>query len=43
MYTAIGGNIIFILWIIYNGAKEGFSGTLPGKGSFIGLMFFSVG
>jgi len=35
---AIAGNIIFILWILYNGINEGFVGTLPEKVSYIGLM-----
>jgi len=25
---AIGGNILFMLWVSYNGLKEGFQGTL---------------
>lgn len=37
-YAAIAGNIIFILWISYNGIKEGFRGTLPEKFSYVGLM-----
>ena len=32
------GNIIFILWILYNGINEGFQGTLPEKVSYISLM-----
>ena len=35
---AVAGNIIFILWILYNGINEGFVGTLPEKISYIGLM-----
>ena len=27
-YLAIAGNMLFILWVTYNGMDEGFSGTL---------------
>lgn len=37
-YATITGNIIFILWILYNGISEGFVGTLLEKLSYIGLM-----
>lgn len=36
-YAAIAGNIIFILWILYNGIDEKFSGTLVEKFSFLTL------
>ncbi len=36
--AAIAGNVLFILWVTYNGVKEGFSGTMPQKASYIGLM-----
>jgi len=36
-WLAIAGNILFILWILYNGINEGFQGTIPEKVSFIGL------
>ena len=26
-YLAIAGNVLFILWVSYNGIDEGFSGT----------------
>jgi hypothetical protein len=35
---ALAGNIVFILWITYNGIKEGFEGSLVEKASYIGLM-----
>jgi hypothetical protein len=35
---AISSNIIFILWILYNGVNEGFQGTLLEQISYIGLM-----
>lgn len=35
---AIAGNILFLLWILYNGISEGFPGTLIEKISFITLM-----
>lgn len=37
-YATITGNIIFILWILYNGISEGFAGTLLEKLSYIGLI-----
>lgn len=36
-YAAIAGNIIFLLWGLYNGINEGFKGTLPEKVSYAGL------
>lgn len=35
---AVIGNILFMLWITYNGINEGFAGTLPEKVSYVGLM-----
>jgi hypothetical protein len=37
-YSAIAGNILFILWIVRNGLSEGFRGTPPEVASFIGLV-----
>ena len=37
-YIAIFGNIMFILWITYNGIDEGFKGTVYQKLSYIGLV-----
>ena len=37
-YGAIGGNVLFILWVSYNAIDEGFRGTLPEKFSYVGLM-----
>lgn len=37
-FTAISGNILFILWVTFNGVKEGFSGTIYEQLSYIGLM-----
>ncbi|MDP9076284.1 MAG: hypothetical protein M3O71_02575 [Bacteroidota bacterium] len=37
-FASIGGNVLFILWVTYNGIKEGFRGTLPEKASYLGLM-----
>ncbi|ASU35806.1 hypothetical protein MuYL_3921 [Mucilaginibacter xinganensis] len=37
-FAAISGNILFILWVTYNGINEGFRGTLPEKISYLGLM-----
>jgi hypothetical protein len=35
--AAVAGNILFILWILYNGINEGFRGTLIQKVAFITL------
>jgi hypothetical protein len=37
-YAALTGNILFCLWITFNGLKAGFSGTIYEKLSYIGLM-----
>lgn len=36
--AAIVGNILFVLWILYNGINEGFQGTTIEKVSYISLM-----
>ena len=35
---AIAGNILFVLWILYNGINESFQGTTIEKISYITLM-----
>lgn len=35
--AAVAGNILFVLWILYNGINEGFQGTLIEKVSYITL------
>jgi len=37
-YLAIAGNIMFFLWILYNGVNENFQGTPLEIISYIGLM-----
>lgn len=37
-WCAIAGNIVFILWIIFNGIDEGFKATLPEKISYLTLI-----
>ena len=37
-FLAIAGNILFVLWILYNGIKEHFQGTVIEKISYITLM-----
>lgn len=37
-WAVITGNILFMLWITFNGFKERFQGTLPEKLSYVGLM-----
>jgi hypothetical protein len=42
-YLAIFGNILFILWISYNGINEGFKGITPVQAvSYIGLIMLLV-
>ncbi len=36
--AAIVGNILFVLWILYNGINEDFQGTTIEKVSYISLM-----
>ena len=36
--AAVSGNILFVLWVTFNGLKEGFSGTIYQKLSYIGLV-----
>ena len=36
-YAAIAGNVLFVLWLTYNGIDEGFKGTLYQIMSYIGL------
>jgi hypothetical protein len=36
--AAIAGNILFVLWILYNGINESFQGTAIEKISYISLM-----
>jgi hypothetical protein len=37
-FAAIFGNVLFILWITYNGIDEGFKGTPIQVVSYIGLV-----
>ncbi len=37
-YAAILGNVLYILWITYNGMDEGFSGTMVQKVSYVGII-----
>ncbi len=41
-YLAVAGNLLFILWITYNGINEGFKGTLIQIFSYIGLSLLLV-
>lgn len=34
-YATISGNILIILWVLFNAMDEGFKGTLPEKISFV--------
>ena len=38
IWAALAGNILFMLWISYNGIREHFNGTVYEKLSYIGLM-----
>lgn len=35
---ALAGNVLFILWILFNGMDSGWQGTLPQKVSFVSLI-----
>lgn len=37
-WAAIAGNILFVLWILYNGINENFQGATIEKISYITLM-----
>jgi hypothetical protein len=37
-WAAVAGNILFVLWILYNGINESFQGTTIEKISYIALM-----
>ncbi len=37
-WLAIAGNILFVLWILYNGINENFQGTTIEKISYITIM-----
>ena len=37
-YVAVAGNVVFILWLLYNGLDEGFRARGPELASLIGLM-----
>jgi hypothetical protein len=37
-WATVAGNILFILWITYNGIQEHFRGTVFEKISYIGIM-----
>ncbi|MGI8950904.1 MAG: hypothetical protein ACR2FN_04885 [Chitinophagaceae bacterium] len=41
-YSAIIGNIIFLLWGLFNAIDEGFKGTLPEKFSYVGLSVLLI-
>jgi hypothetical protein len=35
---ALIGNVLYILWITYNGIDEGFAGTTVQKVSYVGII-----
>jgi len=37
-FAAISGNILFVLWVTFNGWQEGFRGTIYQKLSWLGLI-----
>jgi len=37
-YVAVGGNVVFILWLLYNGIDEGFRARGPELASLVGLL-----
>ena len=42
VYLAIIGNVIFIIWITFNGVDEGFSGNILQKVSYISLVILLI-
>ena len=36
-YCAVAGNVLFILWMLYNGMDEGFRATAYQLASYLGL------
>jgi hypothetical protein len=36
--AVIAGNILFVLWILYNGINEHFQGTMVEKLAYVSLM-----
>ncbi|HAW51074.1 MAG TPA: hypothetical protein DCX54_01915 [Flavobacteriales bacterium] len=36
--VVVAGNVVFVLWILYNGINEGFAGTNIEKISYVTLM-----
>jgi len=40
--AAVLGDVLFILWITYNGIDEGFRGTIVQKVSYISLVFLLI-
>lgn len=41
-YSAILGNILFLLWIVWNGVDEGFKGTIYQIASYSGLILLLI-
>ena len=37
-FLAVTGNVVFILWILYNGINEGFKGTMIERVSYLVLI-----
>jgi hypothetical protein len=37
-FLAVTGNVVFILWILYNGINEGFKGTWIERVSYLALI-----
>ena len=37
-FAAISGNVLFVLWVTFNGWQEGFSGSIYQKLSWVGLI-----
>ncbi len=38
LYLAVGGNVLFVLWILANGIDEGFQARGPQIASYVGLV-----
>ena len=37
-FAGISGNVLFVLWVTFNGWQQGFSGSIYQKLSWVGLI-----
>ena len=41
-YAAMAGNVLYVLWILYNGIDEGFSAPLVQKVAYLGMIVLLI-